>query len=63
MSLGGLARIARHMLAAIHLPRAISDREDFPAGGYPTSATAGRWIASWQASWPTTISLWQCGSP
>ena len=39
--LGGLARIARHMLAAIHLPRAISDREDLPVGGVSDISNRG----------------------
>ncbi len=39
--LGGLARIARHMMAAIHLPRAISDREDLPVGGVSDISNRG----------------------
>lgn len=39
--LGGLARIARQMLAAIHLPRAISDREDLPVGGVSDISNRG----------------------
>ena len=39
--LGGLARIARHLMAAIHLPRAISDREDLPVGGVSDISNRG----------------------
>ena len=31
--LGGMARIARQLLAAMHLPHALSDHEDLPVGG------------------------------
>lgn len=31
--LGGVARIARQLLAAVHLPRSVSDWEDLPVGG------------------------------
>ena len=31
--LGGLARIARQLMAAVHLPRSITDHEDLPVGG------------------------------
>ncbi len=31
--LGGLARVARQLMAAVHLPRSISDHEDLPVGG------------------------------
>lgn len=30
---GGVARIAQHLMAAIHLPRSVSDPEDLPVGG------------------------------
>jgi hypothetical protein len=39
--LGGLARVARQMLAAIHLPRAVSDREDLPVGGVSDISNRG----------------------
>ena len=39
--LGGLARVARHLLAAIHLPRTISDREDLPVGGVSDISNRG----------------------
>ena len=39
--LGGLARIARHLMAAIHLPRAISDLEDLPVGGVSDISNRG----------------------
>jgi hypothetical protein len=39
--LGGLARIARQLLAAIQLPRAISDREDLPVGGVSDISNRG----------------------
>jgi hypothetical protein len=39
--LGGLARIARQMLAATQLPRAISDREDLPVGGVSDISNRG----------------------
>ena len=31
--LGGVARIARQLLAAVHLPRSLSDHDDLPVGG------------------------------
>jgi hypothetical protein len=39
--LGGVARIARCLLAAIQLPRAISDEEDVPVGGVSDIANHG----------------------
>jgi hypothetical protein len=32
--LSGLARIARHLMAVVHLPRSISDREELPIDGF-----------------------------
>jgi len=39
--LGGMARMARHLLAAIHLPHALSDREDLPVGGISDISNRG----------------------
>ncbi len=39
--LGGIARIARQLLAAIHLPRSLSDREDLPVGGISDVSNRG----------------------
>jgi len=39
--LGGIARIAHQLLAAIHLPRSLSDREDLPVGGVSDISNRG----------------------
>ncbi len=39
--LGGLARVTRQLMAAVHLPRSISDHEDLPVGGVTDIANRG----------------------
>ncbi len=39
--LGGIARIARQLLAAVHLPRSLADREDLPVGGISDISNRG----------------------
>ena len=39
--LGGIARIARQLLAALHLPRSLSDHEDLPVGGVSDISNRG----------------------
>ena len=39
--LGGVARIARHLLAALHLPRSLADHEDLPVGGVSDISNRG----------------------
>ncbi len=41
LELGGLARIARQLMAAVHLPRAVEDHEDLPVGGISDIANRG----------------------
>jgi hypothetical protein len=39
--LGGIARVARQLLGALHLPRALSDHEDLPVGGISDISNRG----------------------
>jgi hypothetical protein len=39
--LGGLARLARELMAAAHIPLAVSDPEDLPLGGYSDISNRG----------------------
>lgn len=37
----GLARLARHLMAAVHVPRALGDPEDLPLGGFSDITNRG----------------------
>ena len=37
----GLARLARNLMAAVHVPRALGDRDDLPLGGFSDIANRG----------------------
>lgn len=41
VELGGLARLALNLMAAVHLPRPIADREELPLGGVSDIANRG----------------------
>ena len=38
---GGLARLARHLMAAVHVPRALGDFDDLPLGGFSDLSNRG----------------------